>query len=65
MKIVLELNSIVVSEKDLDSIVGAFVVPSGYSLPPHRKSAKRRRRTKDKVRASELIDVLIDEINEG
>jgi hypothetical protein len=65
MKIELQFNSMIIDEQDLDSIVGSFVVPSGYSRTPHRKPTKRRRKTKNKVKASEVIDSLIDEIIEG
>ena len=65
MRIVLELNKMVISQADLDAIVGSFMVPSDNLLPLHRKSAKRKHRRKDRVRVTTLIDTLIDEITEG
>jgi len=65
MKIELQFNQMVIDEKDLDSIVGSFIVPYPKAPPPHRKPTKRRRRTKSRITASALIDSFIDEITEG
>ena len=65
MRIELQFNSIVVDKQDMHSIVQAFADSSGYTTTPHRKPRKHRRRTKGKMRASEVIDSLIHEITEG
>jgi len=65
MRIELHLNSVVVDKQELDSIVGSFLDSSGYSIAPHRKPTKRRRRTKCRTSVATVIDTLIDQITEG
>ena len=64
MKIVLEFNRMIVDKQGLNAIVGSFVDSSDYLLTPNRKPARRRRRKKGYLKASNLIDDLISEITE-
>jgi len=62
MKIELQVNSIVVSQGEMDSIVGLVTVPLGYLLPAQRKPVKRRHRKKGRMKVATVIDSLIDGI---
>ena len=64
MRIELQVNQVVVTQGEMDSIVGLVTVPLGYLLPAHRKPVKNRHRKKGKIKLATVIDSLIDGIRE-
>ena len=61
----LQFNSmVVVSQKDIDGVVGdrLFVVPCAKSLRTHRKSVKHRRKKKGSLKVATVIEDLIQGI---